>query len=310
MRNTAITIKVLLLALAALILAGTTSCAQPVAEHPFFAALPARPLAIAHRGGGGHWPENTLLALSGAMALGSDLVEMDIRTTADGVLVLMHDETIDRTTDGHGRVAELSLLQLLEYDAGANWSPDGGRTFPWRGRGLKVPILAEVFAELPWLGMILDVKDADPQKLCTVIQGYDMEERVLVAYRRHGERVRFQNACPQVATGLSRPEASMLALLNRIGLSRFAPIGGDAALLPEQIGRAPLVTERLLHSAARRNLRVIVWTVDEPQAMRRLLDLGVDGIMTGYPQRLLSLLESEGPQHDGEEAENGPMTMN
>ncbi|HEX7955748.1 MAG TPA: glycerophosphodiester phosphodiesterase family protein, partial [Pyrinomonadaceae bacterium] len=140
----------LLLAASALFFMFSRTSGGPVPEHQYFSQdRPDSPLAIAHRGGAGLWPENTLHAFEHAAALGVDVIETDVRATADGEIVVFHDERVERTTDGAGEVRALTLADLKRLDAAHRWSPDGGRTYPLRGRGVTVPTLGEVFAALP-----------------------------------------------------------------------------------------------------------------------------------------------------------------
>ena len=128
---------------------GVQTCALPISlpEHPFWDT--PGPRVIAHRGGRGLWPENTLHAFRNAHARGADVLEMDLRRTADGEIVVLHDATVERTTDGSGPVEGLTVGALQRLDAGHRWTADAGRTFPFRGRGITVPTLREVFVALP-----------------------------------------------------------------------------------------------------------------------------------------------------------------
>jgi glycerophosphoryl diester phosphodiesterase len=263
-------------------------CSRAVPEHPFFSTLPPPPWAVAHRGGSG--PENTLAAFHRALAQGADVLEVDVRSSADGVPVLLHDETVDRTTDGYGAVADLTVAELRQLDAAAHWSPDGGRTYPLRGRGITIPTLAEVLTAFPDTPLLLDLKDVDAGALCTLLRDTDRQQRVLVAAFPHTQINAFRQRCPDVATGLSRLEAGVLVLLNAMYLGRLAPLTAEAAILPPQIGSLTIITPRLLATARQRNLPIFAWTIDEPQEMRNLLELGVDGLLTTYPERMLLLL--------------------
>jgi glycerophosphoryl diester phosphodiesterase len=271
-----------------LLLAGPWRCAGPVADHPFFEALPERPWVVAHRGGEG--PENTIHAFRTGLAQGADLLEMDVRTSADGILLLLHDETVDRTTDGSGAVADLTLAELKALDAAAQWSPDGGRTFPLRAEGIAIPTLAEALAAFPRTPLLLDLKAADAVDLCTLIRSHDSQERVLVVAHLHSEIAPFRQQCPEVATGLSRIEGGTLIVLNALRLGRLAPLPAEAALFPMQWRGLSLISPRLVATARQRNLSLFVWTVDEPQEMRSLLDLGIDGLITTYPERVRLVL--------------------
>lgn len=285
---------VLLLAVFAMALAAGVVAigpgAEPLPAHPFWNDTGLR--VIAHRGGRGLWPENTLFAFRNATALGAHVLEMDLRHAADGEIVVLHDETVDRTTDGRGPVAALSVAELQRLDAGHRWTADGGRTFPYRGQGIAVPTLREVFAALPDARMNLEIKPRGPAMavpLCALIRGHGMTHRVAVVSVDQPAIDAFRVACPEVATAATRDEVVRFALLSAVFLGqRFAP-PAPALQVPEEVGPFRLLAPRFLHDARRLNIKVEVWTVNEPGDMQRLLVLPVDGVITDYPDRLLSL---------------------
>lgn len=273
-------------------LAWTTGAPAP--ERAFFGGRAGRPLVIAHRGGAALWPENTLYAFERAAALGADVIETDVRLTADGALVLVHDETVARTTDGAGRVSELTLAELKRLDAGHRFTPDGGRTFPFRGRGLTVPTLAEAFALPGALRFNVEPKDDSPRlvtALCAAVREQRMAERVVVAAFRHATLEQFRRECPEVATSASASEASHFLALYKAGLAASYSPPMHALQVPEYAGALHVLTREFVEAAHARNLHVHAWTVNTAEDMRRLLDLGVDGIMTDHPDRLLEILE-------------------
>ncbi len=269
---------------------------RPVPEHPFWAGTTA-PRVIAHRGGWGLWPENTLHAFRSAAALGVDVLEMDIRQTADGVLVVLHDETVDRTTDGSGPVAALTLAGLRELDAGYRWSPDGGKTHPFRGRGLTVPSLKEVFAALPQARMNLEIKTrgaALSKPLCDLIRAHRMESRVAVASFGQDGMDAFRAACPGVATAATPEETRRLFRLAVLFLEPIFAPRAEVLQVPERLRGIEVLTPRFVSAARRLNLKIEVWTISEPEDMQRLIALPVDGIMTDYPDRMLALVGKPG----------------
>jgi glycerophosphoryl diester phosphodiesterase len=258
-------------------------------------ALPeaAHPLVIAHRGGALLWPENTLFAFRRAAELGADMLEMDLRATADGAIVVLHDETVDRTTDGMGPVRALTLERLRRLDAAHRWSADGGRTFPLRGAGLVVPTLEEVLRALPRTPMTLEIKQREPSlaaALCRAIRAEGASGRVLVASFHDAEVRSFRRHCPEVATSATAGEARAFVLLSRVAPSPPYTPPAQALQLPERLGSLRVITPRLVDAARRRGFQVHAWTVDEEADMRRLLGLGVDGIVTDRPDRLLEIL--------------------
>lgn len=269
------------------------SAGEPAPARAFFTRGERRPLVIAHRGGAGLWPENTLYAFERARDCGADVIELDVRASADGVLVLMHDPTVERTTDGAGRVAELGAAELKRLDAGHRWTPDGGRSFPLRGRGLTVPTLEEVFAALPGMRFNIEPKQETPslaEPLCRVVRERRMTDSVLVGSFRQAVLDEFRRVCPEVATSASPTEVSAFLTLHKAGLGAAYSPAMQALQVPEYAGGLQVLTRSFVEAAHGRNLAVHAWTVNEPGDMRRLLEMGVDGILTDYPDRLLALL--------------------
>ncbi|MDQ3134260.1 MAG: glycerophosphodiester phosphodiesterase [Acidobacteriota bacterium] len=268
---------------------------QPAAAHPFFTTLtpPASPLVIAHRGGAGLWPENTLHAFTQAAALGVDMLELDVHATADGVLVIIHDPTLNRTTDGTGAISQLTLAELQRLDAGYRWSPDGGKTYPHRGRGLTVPTLDEVLRAFPHLRFNIEPKQEQPsivQPLCQMLRERGVTNRVIVGAFRSSVLEDFRRVCPEAATSASTSEASHFLALQRAGLADTFSPPMQALQVPETAGGWQVLTPDFIASAHRRNLQVHAWTINDVETMKRLIAAGVDGIMTDYPDRLLEVL--------------------
>ena len=273
--------------------------ARPVADHPYFHQTGTGPLVIAHRGGMGLWPENTLYAFEQAASMGTDVMETDVRATADAVLVLLHDATVNRTTDGTGAVAALTLAELKRLDAGARWSPDGGRTFPFRGQGLTVPTLAEAFAALPRMRFNLEFKDPTlAAPLCQALREHGKTQQAMVASFHHGALAEFRRLCPEVATSASAAEARNFSLMATASLDNAYRPAMQALQVPEYMGGLRVLTPAFMNAARRLNLQVHAWTINDTEAMRRILALGVDGIITDYPDRLVALLDRDGDPGD------------
>jgi glycerophosphoryl diester phosphodiesterase len=267
--------------------------ARPAPPQAFFAAAAHPVEAIAHRGGRGLRPENTLAAFEHAAALGVDVMEMDLRATADGEIVVLHDATVDRTTDGHGPVAALELAELQKLDAGYRWSADGGRTFPFRGKGIRVPALAEVFARFPRARMNIEIKPGEPAfavALCALVRRSGKTEQVLVASMQDGALEAFRGACPEVATSMGPGEGRRFYAAHFVHLTAALSPQGVALQAPYRIGGRELLTAGLVAAARGRNVRVHAWTVNEEAVMRRLIAIGIDGIITDRPDVLLRLL--------------------
>ena len=280
-----------LVALLVAIYAVLALLAKPIPDHPFFDQDGV--LVMAHRGGRGLWPENTLYAFERAVELGVDVLEMDIHSTQDGVLVVMHDRTVDRTTNGSGPIQDLTLAELEELDAGYHWSDDDGQSFPFRGQGITVPTVAQVFAAFPDMPMNIEIKQSQPSiaaSFCQMIRDYGMTERVLVASFNTDTIKEFRRACPKVVTTAGEDEVRLLFGLNVVFLGAIYSPPTKALQVPEYSGDLRVVTQRFVNTAHKRNMQVHVWTVNDTGDMQRFLDLNVDGIITDYPDQLLTLL--------------------
>jgi glycerophosphoryl diester phosphodiesterase len=229
-----------------------------------------------------------LYAFERALSLGVDILDTDVRITKDGALVLIHDRTVDRTTNGSGSVKDFTLSQLKALDAGYGWTADNGVTFPLRGKGIRIPALEEVFVAFPDARVTMEIKASDPalvQSLCRLIQEYKKTEQVLVVSARAETIEAFRQACPEVATSASSREGITFYALNRFRLGFIYSTDAHAFQGPRH-----MVTPHLVDAAHRLNSRVYVWTVNETGDMQRFLDMGVDGINTDYPDSLLILL--------------------
>jgi glycerophosphoryl diester phosphodiesterase len=286
------------LLLAVLALAGIAAAAigvaalvaRPAPEHPFFAGEKPGVQVIAHRGGALLRPENTLEAFAHAAGIGADILEMDLRATADGAIVCIHDATVDRTTDGQGPVSSFTLAGLRKLDAGYRWSGDGGRTFPFRGKGIRVPALEEVFARFSAMRMVLEIKRppgvALAEPLCSLVRRARMADRVLVASMDEEALEAFRRACPEVATSMGPREARFFAGASAARLSSLYTPPAVALQIPYRLGEQVVATEDLVLSARARNVKVDVWTVNEEERMRELVRNGVHGIITDRPDLL------------------------
>jgi glycerophosphoryl diester phosphodiesterase len=254
------------------------------------------PLFFAHRGGSLLAPENTLAAFDRGAHLGADALELDIQETRDGELVVIHDTTVDRTTDSTGPVATFTLDALRRLDAGYRFSPDGGVTFPFRGQGHGIPTLREVFARYPGLRINIDLKESNvgrEQRLWEMIQEYEAQDRTLVASGDlHPPIVRFRAMTGgQVATSASRDEIRGFLFGTWARVARWLRLPYLALQVPETWRGIRVVSPRFIAAAHRRGLDVHVWTVDDDATMRRLLAWGADGVMTDRPDVLARVLE-------------------
>ena len=280
----------LLLAVALLVLALTSS---PATQPAVLAAFGDQPLVIAHRGGKGLWPENSLFAFERARALGVDMLEMDLQLSSDGELVVIHDSTLERTTNGQGAVAAHSLAELQALDAGYRWSADGGESHPYRGQDIRIPALAEVLEHFPDTPKVIEIKAHEvdlPAQLCAAIMANEQQHRVLVGSFHERSLQAFRQHCPQVATSAGPGSIRLLLALNWLGLGSLLSPSYQVLQIPERHSGVPIASPRLLQTAQARGLNVQLWTINEQPAMRRLLEQGAHGLITDYPDRALQLL--------------------
>lgn len=246
----------------------------------------ARPV-IGHRGNRAHAPENTLESFHEAVALGADAVEFDLQVSRDGVLVVMHDETVERTTDGSGSVAAHTAAELGSLDAGARFTRDAGRTFPWRGRGATVSTFDAVIESLPReLPCIIELKTPAATGLVGVaIRRHDIAHRVIVAGFDPDATRPLRGA--GFALGASTPDVAKLllpALLRqRVGRRPF-----QALCVPPRWHGIPVPIAALARALRGSGTVVHVWTINDPTSALRLWCRGVQGIISDDPGLILA----------------------
>ena len=264
----------------------------PAPEFAFFES--DRPMVIAHQGGEGLRPSNTLIAFENAVALGVDVLEMDVHSTADGALVLIHDDTVDRTTDGTGRVNDFTLAELQQLDAGEYWTADDGATTPYRGQGVRIPTLDEVLTAFPQMKFNIEIKQVEPSiaaSLCEALRAHDLTDRTLVASFHPTAMNEFRAACPEVASSMVEDEIRPFFILNTIFLGALYSPPGAAFQVPEYSGSLHVLTPRFVRGAHGNNVAVHPWTIDDPADMARFLDMGVDGIITDRPDLMIEVIK-------------------
>ena len=260
--------------------------APPVCEPADRPLICGVELNIAHRGGASLAPENTLAAFSHAASLGVDALELDVHATADGVVVVIHDDTVDGTTDGTGMIKDMTFEQLRTLDAGYQFTSDGGATFPYRGMGVVVPTLEEVLSAFPDLPFAIEIKQATPRindAVMDVIDTTGATDRAQIASLFDDVLLELRAARPEIFTSMGAAEiAEFLAL---------APEDESTYVPPARVIQAPKssVDETFVSRANRVGVTVHAWTVNDPAEMRTLLDLHVNGIMTDDPETLASL---------------------
>ena len=254
--------------------------------HPYFAGAP---LLFAHRGGARLAPENTLQAFEQAVHVwGADVIETDVRLSRDGEIVVIHDATVDRTTDGVGAVADLDWSTLSQLDAGYRFVDlDGDYSF--RGKGVRIPRFEDVLDALPHTRINVDAKDPSAAlPLIELLHRRGETHRVLVASEFEATRAdRLGYRGPVSAT---RQQIRTFYLLLRLPWALGWVPRTDAFQIPWRWEGRQVTTAHWIRESQRRNIPVHVWTVDDPVIMRTLLDWGVDGIQTDRPDLLAQVL--------------------
>jgi len=246
-------------------------------------------MLVAHRGGSLLAPENTMAAFRMATeSWWADMVELDVRLTKDGEVVVIHDATVDRTTDGDGPVADFALAEIQALDAGYRFVDQAG-VHSFRGQGVAIPTLDEVLSAFPDMRFNVEAKEPPVSRpLLDIIARHGAEHRVLIAAEFESSR--------RDARGYTGPWGSSYGQILFFWLLHWLPGGSpytphaDIFQVPERRGRLRVVTRRFIREAQRLSIPVQIWTVNREDDMRRLLDWGVDGIQTDRPDLLSAVL--------------------
>jgi glycerophosphoryl diester phosphodiesterase len=252
------------------------------------------PWLVAHRGGSRIAPQNTLLAFDLSAALGADAIETDVHLSADGVVMVFHDDDTEALTGAPGTIEERTAAEIGRLDAAFSFSEDGGVSFPLRGAGVRVPTLAEVLRRYPRMRFNVDAKTADPalaDALARAVRDARAEERVCVGSFFDAQAERLGALLPGVCRFLPQEAATRHVLAAKAGAAPVGLPGGyDVADLPARMGEMTVVDPPVVEHFHRLGIPVHVWTVDEEDEMRALLAIGVDGIVTDRPDVLARVL--------------------
>lgn len=245
---------------------------------------------VGHRGARGVAPENTIPAIRHGVEVGAHAIEIDLHASRDGELIVIHDPTLDRTTDGTGAVDQHTLDELRRFDAAYRFTTDDGETFPFRGQGVRIPTLDEAMEAIADLPAILEVKSAAAGRtLAEWLPGRPEFDRIIVGgfdadeVGPAGAAARWRCAYQTDLLGF--------VLWGKLGISRSLPDDLTAAMVPVRKGAVRIVTRGFVRRMHVQGKGVFVWTVNRPEEMRRLLDIGVDGLISDYPAVLRRVVE-------------------
>lgn len=263
---------------------------ESIAHKAFF----AQPIVqAAHRGGANLWPENTLVAFRNAAATWPNvLLEGDAQCTADGHVVLLHDSKVDRTTDGTGRVADLTLAQLKTLDAGYRFTRDDGATFPYRGQGIAIPTFAEALAAAPQSRFLIEIKNQRgvPEAIVEDIVEANAFDRVILASFNPILSAQVRRLNPNVLTCYDILEGVNMIVHLRSGRWADYRPQADMLAIADDLIEAFRIEPAEIHAIQAKGIPVLVHTVNAPDAMRSYLAEGVDSVLTDYPERLAAVL--------------------
>lgn len=256
----------------------------PVADTAFYKDTDFA--VIAHRGGRGLMPGNTIEAAINAVEIGSDIIEFDVHLTADNVLVVRHDAEIDTTTDGRGLIADMNLADIQSYRASYHVLDYPNKS---ESAVLRVPTLKALFQRLPNQRYLIELKPEEvtsADALCELIVSHGLQDQVVVGSFHSSILRYFRNNCPSVPTSLGKSEVTWLVFLERVHLGHLFNSPGYSIQLPFQYAGVDIVRQSLVKLAHNLNLNVEVWTVNDTESMELLIKLGVDGIITDRPDLL------------------------
>ncbi len=260
-------------------------------KHPFFNGLRA-PLHISHRGGAALMPENTLPAFEAAVRLWrTDMLEIDIQLTKDGELVVAHDETVDRCTDGEGPVSSFTYPQLQQLDAGFRFSPNDGKSFPLRGSGVKIPRLVEVLRLFPKLRFNIELKTLQTlDGFVEVVRNEGAENRICAGSEHDEIAFMLSAAMPEAVLFYPRDCLTQFILPLKSGEPPVDDARFTVLDMPLYFQGVRLFDAALRDEAARRGKWINVWTIDDPYEMRKVIGQGVGGVMTDRPDLLREVM--------------------
>ena len=259
-------------------------------------------LNIAHGGGLLIRPDHTLLAYDQALEDGADMLELDIHETSDHVIIVMHDATVDDTTNCTGLIKEMTFAELRECDAGYEWTQDG-ETYPYRGIGLVVPSLEEVLDTYPDTPVNIEIKQSEPSlvdNLVALVRQYEFEDKMVGASFSDDILAELRAAAPEIATSLGEGESISFWIKSNAPIDPEYVPPGEFLQFPVEydLGGGNIV--EVLHPGfmqrvEEHDMYVHIWTVNDEAEMRELIEVhGVHGIMTDDPPLLTRVIEELG----------------
>lgn len=255
--------------------------------HPLYPTLP-RPLLFAHRGASLHAPENTLEAFELGITQGANVLELDIHLTRDGEVVVMHDATLDRTTNGTGPVRDRTYAELEQLDAGYSFVDRGGRTM-FRNRGVQIPLLRDVLGAFPRAGFNIELKALGMVEPTLRLLDRLKPENIVLTAGQDDVMRELEAAKPSFALGMCGSQCR--AMVDGAKRGKVPEeLRGRAAQVPPRYWLTRIVTKKFVEAAHEGGVEVHVWTINSARKAEPLLAMGIDGIMSDDPGALVDVI--------------------
>ena len=253
------------------------------------------PRVVAHRGDSINYPENTLPAFLSAVELGIDVIETDVHLTNDKKLVIWHDPTLERNTNGSGTLESHSLKELKELDAGYTFTKDG-KTYPFRGKGVKLCTLDEALKACPNERFNVDLKSKEPEivdEFIKVVRDNNATARVCGASYHLSNLKKLREKAPEILTSITTLEVIPKVIFKSFYSNK--PFKGRIIFqVPVKQGIIKVITRSFIKKMHKKNAVIMVWTINDEEEMKRLFLLGVDTIMTDNPRLLIKVAKELG----------------
>lgn len=264
---------------------------RPTLDTDFFSL--SLPRAFGHRGSAGTHPENTLVSFQAAADAGVRYLELDVHMTRDGEVVVSHDGNLERACGRPRLIMEMDYVEVRSADAGYTFSPDG-QSFPFRGKGIRIPRLAEILASFRDVRFIVEVKQEEPslvEPMLRVIDSAGMGRMVLIASEHQRPLEEVRALAPAMPTNFAYHEVAGFLTAMATTDRHYQP-AGDALQIPPEYYSWKLATAETVEMAHRLGIEAHIWTINDEPDMSALLDIGIDGIISDFPSRLLKVIAS------------------
>jgi Glycerophosphoryl diester phosphodiesterase len=256
------------------------------------------PRVVAHRGDSAHFPENTLPAFMSAVKMKIDVIETDVHLTKDNVVVIWHDPTLERNTDGCGIIEEKTLSELKALDAGYTFTRDGGKTYPFRGAGVRLTTLEEALTACPEERFNIDLKTKSPEMVkafLSVIRRTKAENRIVCASFHLSNLKMVRKIAPDITTSITTLEVVPLLAAQKLRLLSNRPFKRKIVFqIPKRQWGINVVTPAFVKKMHKKGAIVMVWTINDEETMRELFNMGVDAVMTDHPALVIKVAENLG----------------